>query len=119
MLNLAEKFWRWKENNKRYIKYRLMAYAGLAGTLRNEGKDHKAGRIFIEAYESGVESKEQDDYHMTIKFNNGCTFKLWIANKMYAYGSGSYKVNQKSYRINGLLPKWVNLVAYSVEKSEK
>ena len=118
MLDLANKYWDWKTANKPYIKYRIAAFLGLAGTLRNEGKDHLAGREFIKAYESGIKSKTTDDYWMTIEFNDGTSFRLWIANKMYAYGSGSYKLAcGKHQAIEGLLPKWVNLVALSVEKT--
>lgn len=115
MFNLAEKWWQWQEFNKGYIKYRVFAWMGLGGLLRNCCGDTKAGKAFIEGHKSGVKSVNKDNYNMQITFNNGTEFDIWIANKMYAYGSGSYVVNGKNNHINGLLPKWVNLVALTVE----
>lgn len=118
MFDLAKKYWDWKTENKAYMKYRLAALLGLGGTLRNQGKDHVAGKAFIKSYESGVKSKNGDDYWLTIEFNDGSSFVLWVASKMYAYGSGNYKLPCGTRKqIQGLLPKWVNLIVLSVEKS--
>lgn len=118
MLDLASRFWVWKHKNKKYMKYRWKAYMGLAGSMRNNGKDCAAGDVFIQSYESGIQSKKVDTHHMKIQFNDGTEFTLWIANKMYAYGSGTYKSadGQLNY-IKGLLPKWVNLIALEIEQS--
>lgn len=118
MLDLASKFWNWKLETSKYKKYRWKAKLGLAGTMRNSGSDDFAGKQFIKAYESGIKSKDVGSHYMKVKFQDGSEFTLWIENKMYAYGSGSYKTSSGELKgINGLLPKWVNLIALEIEES--
>lgn len=118
MLNLSEKYWNWQEFNKGYMKYRVLGLLGFGGILRNVCGDTKAGKVFIEGHKSGIESVKKDHYNMTVEFNNGTKFQIWIANKMYSYGSGSYSTSEYALtHINGLLPKWVNLVALQIENN--
>ena len=100
MLNLAEKYWEWRESldikrqelekelafKKKYKKYFDKA-KGLGSINKSSSKELTS--LYIECIESGVSEVKKDAHRCWAEFNNGYKVVFWIANKMYAYAQDS------------------------------
>ena len=110
MLSLADKWWKHREMISKYKSCYFWSLTGMPW-LRNNLTNKAISSLLLECIESGVDSVEKDRHYCTVSFSNGYKFNLWIANKMYAYGTGSYTTPDGEYRrFSGMPSRFVNNV---------
>jgi len=89
MLNLAERYWEWRErfDEKRRMYSVYGKYIRQAATLLfiHRSTDSQCTQMFIDCIESGLKNVRCDTYHCFAEFENGYKVNFWISNKMYAY----------------------------------
>lgn len=100
MLNLAEKYWEWREvldfkrqqlQKDRAFKKKYKEYFDKAKSLGtiNKVTDKELSKLYLECIESGVSKVKKDSHYCWAEFKNGYKVNFWIANKMYAYAQNS------------------------------
>lgn len=101
MLNLAERYWQWRESIdvKQKEKQAELEKAQLLRKLygkyldqASKSKDspiypvsEQCTQLFITCIESGITSVKNTRHESTATFGNGYKVTFWIENKMYAY----------------------------------
>lgn len=111
MLNLAERYWQWRESidvkqqAKQVEREKAQLLRKLYGKYLDQASKSKDSplypvseqctQLFITCIESGVTSVTKTRHEATARFGNGYKVKFWIENKMYAYAKEAVFTNNE------------------------